>query len=446
MRKLINGDIFKFKIELGGKTTVKDLIKYKEDVRLRLGLKKLEVIKKKTSIWFVASKSNRQPYAELLSFLESNEYDEAIKQMILAHPIGIDEMGHAIISDLTLYPHALIGGTSGSGKSMAVKALLFNFIYFNPERLNLVICDQVGDLTVFNGFPHLACPVITDFDQFYQALQALQYEMERRIKLKGFEEYSYLPYIVFVVDEFITFITGNEQEKKDARKILTDILRRGRHARIHAILVAFDPTKENLKLNIADLPTKFLFRVSRTYNSLAVIGKGGAEKLSGNGELLFQSSQSGELKKIQGFYISEVELAENLNYQKVLWESKPYHSDYFFRIDLETSTTPQKMQKASTAYIYKQNRQLMEIVIWSLQQSEISGNQLTQNFQIGWNTAKNFMIKLEDLGIIGELEAKLPRKVCIEIPEKTLDFLKSNGYSDEQIDGLLQKRSIESTE
>ena len=132
-----------------------------------------------------------------------------MQEYIPAPSIGIDEMGSPVAVDLTLHPQLLIAGTTRSGKSTAVIVLLICLIKYFPDYINIVLPDPSGDLSLFNGLPHLSCPVITDFEQFYMALLQLHAEMMRRNKLKHTDEFKQLPYIIFIADEFITMISGN---------------------------------------------------------------------------------------------------------------------------------------------------------------------------------------------------------------------------------------------
>ena len=436
----INGE-FIFKVKWKGKTSINQLKRLAQDIRIRSGLQKLRIYEKGKYIYIIVSKSSEKPNADLLAFLSSDEYVEEVKNLNIAHAIGLDEMGNSIVSDLTLYPHVLIGGTTGSGKSMAVLALLISFLgTYDPKQLRLIIGDKAGELMMFNNFPHLACPVITEFNQLYIALQALVHEMTHRTKLMENNKSISFPYIILVLDEFPSFISGNEQQKKEARALIEDILGRGRHTQIHVVLVASNPTKEKLKLDITNLPTKLIFRVTRLCYSTSILGVGGAEKLSGNGEMLFQSSISGDIKTIQGFYISPEDLQRTLENIRNDWNEKSFDLDFAFQIDLNVAAD-------SEMHSNKRNQKLLaDLIIWSIQQPTISCNQLMLNFSIGWNNANKLMSVLEDFGVIGELEAKLPRKVCSEVPEKALDFLRSGGYSEEEIAELLQNRFIEPIE
>lgn len=435
--------ILTVKIELCGKTQIRNLKKFKEEVQISAKLRELNVVRKGKSLYIIAIKKKPRLNTDLMTCIKDPEYSTVVKNLKLAHPIGVDDQGNRVIQDLTLYPHLLISGTTNSGKSIAVISLIISLLAkYHPNRINLLLCDPSGDLLVFNGIPHLTCPVITDFAQFYHALKALHKEMLRRIKLKRTDDYDKLPYIIFVVDEFISLISGDDRDKKSARILIGEILRQGRHARIHAVLVAFNPTKQNLKLDISDLPAKMVFRVSRLCNSVSVLGEGGAEKLNGNGEMLFQSSQGEELKKLQGFYISPEELETSLEIVKSYWQKNEYDNSVIFHIaEEEVSDIPQLLPVHSSAHANDQ-KLFAQVMVWAMQQSLVSCNQLRQKYNTGWDKAKNLMIKLEEFGVISELESKLPRKVLLnslsEIPKETMEFLSNNGYSEEDISNILR--------
>lgn len=317
----IVGGWLRIKVNLPKGTSVNEIRKHEEDLRFGLKVSQFRVITGSKRIWLIVSLTKATVTYPLARILTSQVYAQAIEEMAVAHPIGIDDLGNPIVHDLTAYPHLLIAGTTGSGKSTAVNALLLSLLYkYSPHKVNLLICDQVSDLLIFNGFPHLACPVITDFEGFYSALQSLWREMKRTMELKGTPKYAKIPYIIFVVDEFSSFISGSDPSKKEARKIMEAILRQSRHARIHTVLVAFNPTAKNLELDLADLPSRMAFKVAKSSNSMAIIGCGGAEKLSGNGEMLLQTSQSASLRKIQGVYIAPNALDQTLNLLREIYK------------------------------------------------------------------------------------------------------------------------------
>lgn len=440
-------DRIKIPIKIRPGTRVDDVYKYAKDVQMNLKLPLFQVMQEGLTIFIIASTKIVADYS-LRHLLTSPEYAEATSKMMIAHPVGFDGTSKPIIKDLALYPHALIAGTTGSGKSVSLKILLISLLLkYAPSKVNLLICDMAGDLLQFNGFPHLSYPVIQDFDTFLYSMQRLKAEMERRIHLKGTKGFTRQPHIICVVDEFTSFVAGTDAKSKLAREVIAEILRRGRHAKVHMIFAAHNPTQQRLKLDISDIPTKMAFKVSRLSNSLTVLSEGGAEKLSGNGDMLFQSSQGDELQRIQGAFISTKELKGILDFLRTKWSQQPFNNRYIFTID---EADPQQMESDLTGkpLTVKQaidDKLFTQVALWAIGQTSISCNMITEAFNFGWRRANGFIKRLHDMGIVGDLDAKLPRMVLPQsiedIPTKTVKFLENNGVANDDIVTILGRKS-----
>lgn len=438
---------FVFKFKLLKTTTYNEVKKHRDTVRYKLALREFYIDENEENLNFVVSKTRKQNILYLTKILNSHYYAESIKNLTIAHILGIDATGRIIVHDLTKYPHAVIAGTTGSGKSVAIKSLIFSLLHsYSPDKINLILGDMAGDLSLFNGLPHLSCPVITNFDDFLEAMSQLKTELERRIQLKGTGEYSKMPYILSIIDEFPAFVSGKEPEQKAAREIITEILRRGRHAKIHFILAAHNPTKSNLKFDLADLPTRIAFRVARLSNSLAILDTGGAEKLSGKGEMVIKSSQDDENHRIQGVFISDETLRVELAALRFIYRLHNYECQYKFTIDISKRdcealpNIPIRSPKSEN-----KNKQLAHIIAWSLGRSSVSANELMQKFHVGWNKANNIISQLETFGIVSPLESKLPRKTLPksveDLPNEIINLLNVNGYSADDVMKSISYRS-----
>lgn len=423
--KLFN-NIFKYRIRLSKTSRFCDLQKNAEDVRRGVKLRHLRiVIENSVDIWIIASVDEVKNNINLFNVLNDTGFRQYSNNLALTHPIGVDEMGKIVVKDLSLSPHLLIAGTTGSGKTTAVQSLIVSLLYlYDPNEVNLIIADLAGDLLPFNGFPHLSCPVITDPCQFYIAVIQLFEEMKRRIKLKDTNEFQYLPHIVFIADEFNSLIAGNEPKQKEARRIFQQILRMGRHARIHVVAVAFNPTAKNLQLDVADFPTRMAFKVSKCSNSMAIIGCGGAEKLAGKGEMWFRSSQDCDLQRIQGLYITPDDLARFVEEAKEYWRHDYSIYQFIFCIDLEKYQFPDNILAGESKHELSRNK-FSEIAIWALGRSSISTNELMRKLHAGWNKAQKVMAQLEAFGIVSPLESKLPREILPtsieDLPRELID-------------------------
>lgn len=423
----------------------------------------LQIRQEDIAIFILASKEIRNDNS-LIRILTSPEYKAAKKSMSIAHPIGFDVTGDPVITDLALYPHLIVCGTTGSGKSVALKSLLMCLTRaYPPHKINLIICDKAGDLCPFAKSPNLSYPIIKDVEIFLKVMLILKNEMERRIKIKKSDEFSRLPAIVCVVDEFLAFISGTDNKKnsKLLRDTVSDILRRGRHARIHMVLAAHNPTKQNMSIDTSSIPSKMVFRVATFTNSVTVLGERGAEKLTGKGDMLFQSSQSNVTQCIQGANISEEEIEKFLKKvhshydQKFIKQNMRKHCiciKYKFLIketDLKkigAETSVEAREKNTTTTQRNMNDALLiKVCLWALEHKVVSCNKIIKTFKVGWQRADGLLEQLYELGIVEDIYKKLPRKVLpakiTDISEKAMDFLSINGVSVHDVAAAIQKRN-----
>lgn len=455
-------DRFKFKIKLLPGTRVDHLDKYAKDIQVPLKLPLFQVMQEDLAIFIIASKE-ATTRNNLIDILATPEYQSAKKSMNIAHPIGLDATNRPVIADLSLYPHLMICGTTGSGKSVALKSLLLSlFGGYSPDKINLLICDKGGDLWPFSDLPHLSYPIIQDIEDFLRAMTLLQAEMERRISIKHSEDFSHLPAIVCVIDEFLAFISGvnDKKQSKIVRDTMSDILRRGRHARIHLVLGAHNPTKENMKIDMSDVPSKIALRVSKFSNSVTILGQSGAEKLLGKGDMLFQSSQNDDLQRLQGAFISPDDTEYYIDQIRSHYERqspKPKEHAHFLHIKygfmLKKTDFP-KMEinvddKQMSSYMTLTNRAtndalLAQITIWALGHDLVSSNKIIETFKVGWRRANGFLKNLCEFGIVEDRYAKLSRKVrpgCLEdLSPEIIDFLKGHGYTLEHIEEAINSK------
>lgn len=452
----VYGDRYRFRIKIKKGTKVELIRRYACDARFYLKLPLFQVEEEGTAIYIVVSKKLSQNN-QLMQIWSTEIYAEARKTMGIAHPIGHNVLGSPVIADLTRYPHAIVSGNTRSGKSVALKCLLTSVAAaYPPRKLNVLIGDRASDLLQFAKLPHLICPIIEDCDTFFKSMLALRREMNRRINIKHTEEFARLPSIVCVVDEFNSFISGitDKKQSKIAVDTISEILRMGRHARIHMVLASHNPTKENVKIDTSDLPTKLVFRVSKSCNSVVALGEGGAEKLRGEGDMLF--SQNGEIQHLQGAFISSEEIDFVLHRVQDMycrspkqWQGRSVKGKYGFTI------TQADLQKAAEEFgdtqeevfaltetnckgtINDHQALFAKVILWTLGKESISCNMLSEAFNVGWRRANGFIRRLYDMGIVGDLDAKLPRRVLLQfiedVPERVMEFMLSSGISMEQI-------------
>lgn len=457
----VHGKRYKFRIILKKKTKIDFISKYAKDAQFYLELALFQVVEEGTSIYIVALRKLPKKNG-LLHIFKSQEYIENRKKVEIAHVIGIDMVGNPVISDLTKYPHAIVAGTTQSGKSVALKSLILSIVcMYPPEKVNLLIGDGASDLQYFSGLPHLSYPVINDSECFFSVILILKEEMERRIDMKQTDEYRKLSNIIFVIDEFNSFVSSSTRDKRKLgllTEAISELLRRGRHAKIHLILAAHNPTKQNMRIDMGDIPVKLVFRVPNVNNSVTVLGRGGAEKLKGEGDMYFY--HNGESEHMLGTYISEKDTESFLKAVKqkyatynTLLRQRPtlYRNRYSFKI--AESAIQLKMEEFEDSCIEfsmggrnkndSGRREVLfaKVVLWTLGQSSISCNRLCESFKIGWSKANSFLAKMQDMGIVDGLDAKLPQTVLFnsaeELPEKVIDILQNIGISFEDISSVM---------
>ncbi|MBX9764478.1 MAG: DNA translocase FtsK [Pseudomonadaceae bacterium] len=302
----------------------------------------VEVIPGKTTVGIEIPNEDRQivRFSEVLS---SPEYDEAKSPVTLA--LGHDIGGKPIITDLARMPHLLVAGTTGSGKSVGVNAMILSILFkSSPEEARLIMIDpKMLELSIYEGIPHLLCPVVTDMKEAANALRWSVAEMERRYKLmskmgvrnlagfnrkvKDAEEageplsdplykresmhdeaplLKTLPTIVVVVDEFadMMMIVGKKVEELIAR-----IAQKARAAGIHLILATQRPSVDVITgLIKANIPTRMAFQVSSKIDSRTIIDQGGAEQLLGHGDMLYMPPGTSLPIRVHGAFVSDEEV------------------------------------------------------------------------------------------------------------------------------------------
>ncbi len=444
-----------FEVKLKGETREEQLLARVSDVQLRLKLPLFQTLKQDFTIYIVAS-DQEIVYDHLSQIFCSSQYMNACKKMFLPYVVGFDFIGRLIIVDLSKMPHLLVAGATNSGKTVGLQAMIASIIYSKrPSRVNLILIDVgASDLLPFEGVPHLSCPVIRERNSACQALEKLRTEMERRINVQSSDNESFkkLPRLVLVIDEFPALFVG--MEDKRMVKLMTDavsaLLQRGRHAKIHVVLAAQNPTMQNMKVDLGNITGRIAFKCAKKNFSETILGESGAENLSGKGDMYFKSPEFSELKRIQGIFITPNELSRVI--QAIKTQSFRF-SIGKYKINLSDNTSRDwgndlEVDLNGNSNHSKQDtdgRMFAQIMIWALGQHEISGNAVMKAFGYGWNRASHFIDGLYEAGIVEELDAKLPRKVIPqsmdEVSDKAKEFLQNCGYTEDMVAEVINNRN-----
>ncbi|WP_370647400.1 DNA translocase FtsK [Bacterioplanoides sp. SCSIO 12839] len=303
----------------------------------------VEVIPGKSVMGIEVPNENRA-MVSISEVLASKEYDKGKSPLTIA--LGHDIGGNPIVTDLAKAPHMLVAGTTGSGKSVGVNAMLLSLLFkATPEELRLILVDpKMLELSVYEGIPHLLTPVITDMKEAHNGLRWSVEEMERRYQLMaamgvrniaGFNkkvkdaldagqpivdptwqiDQSFdttpptlepLPYIVIVIDEFadMMMMVGKKVEELIAR-----VAQKARAAGIHMILATQRPSVDVITgLIKANVPTRIAFQVSSKIDSRTILDQGGAEQLLGHGDMLFMPPGSALPERVHGAFVDDDEV------------------------------------------------------------------------------------------------------------------------------------------
>lgn len=437
------GERFVFQVLLKPGTKVNLFFERASDIQMALQLKVFQPFRNGLTLCLVVSENNAMQNS-LMRMLKSRRFYQSRYYLPIA--IGYNMKQEMVFADLAKMPHVMYAGSTNSGKSVGLICLISSLIIRQPVRnVNLLIFDVgANTLGVFNDIPHLSYPIVKDDEEGTYVIQKLAEEMEKRILLDE-DELRNLPAIVCVIDEYVSFI-NNINDKKKSKNIannISNLIRRGRHAKIHMVISTQDPLLKNMKVDIGNITTRIAFRCAKYNNSIAILGESGAEKLSGNGTLLFKSDSYPHPIHIQGAYISDDEIVKLIGYVK----AQDYEFINKFVIP-EWSAEELPLQICENIdKVSGKNKELAKIIMWALGCDKISAKQIMGNFSIG-NRAYEIVNQLCKLKLVAEQFAKQPRKVipqCYEdLSPDVVNLLEQYGYEAAQIKEVLRAKGEQS--
>ena len=342
--------------------------------------------------------------------------------------IGKDVGGGPVQADLATMPHLLIGGTTGSGKSVAINAMLMSIIMRStPSEVRLILIDPKRvELSLYNGVPHLYVPVVTEPKEAASALAWSVQEMERRLKVlqvagarnigaynamvqegKGPEGASELPYLVIVIDELADLMMVAAKEVEDS---ICRIAQLARAAGIH-LVVATQRPEANVVTGLikANITNRIAFNVASAIDSRVVLDQPGAEKLVGLGDMLFSTPAWPKPKRIQGCYVSEHEIEKVVEHLKK--QSDPdYHTEI---LHLKVTQGGGGGSDGSE----EDDPLLWEAADITVTSGLGSTSMLQRRLKVGYARAGRIMDMLEAKGIVGPPDGSKPREVLVDVEE-----------------------------
>jgi S-DNA-T family DNA segregation ATPase FtsK/SpoIIIE len=351
---------------------------------------------------------------------ELQKSKETARKAAIPVVLGKDSTGEAVTVDLATMPHLLIAGSTGSGKSVCVNAMILSILYqCPPTNCKLILIDpKIVELKLYNDIPHLLTPVITEPKRAFQALQYCIYEMERRyacldsLGVRDIKTYNkrikerriaaeHMPYIVVVIDEFADLMatTGKELESTVAR-----LAAMSRAVGIHLVLATQRPSIDVITgLIKSNIPSRIAFMVASMMDSRIIIDTPGAEKLLGKGDMLYSGIVDPFPLRMQGAFVSEDEVERVVDYVRSLGEPD-YIDEEMFMDDTDDAGAVSEYPEGCDPLYEK----AMEIVV---QQGKASASYIQRRLKIGYNRAARLVEEMEQRGVVGPAQGSRPREL-----------------------------------
>lgn len=331
--------------------------------------------------------------------------------------MGKDISGEVILSDITKMPHALIAGSTGSGKSVCINTLICSIIYnYSPEEVKLILIDpKVVELSIYNKLPHLIIPVVTDMKKTPSALSWAVNEMEKRYALfaqsKSKDIVSYnkkneekLPRIVIIIDELADLMMVAPKEIEEA---ICRIAQKARACGIHLVVATQRPSVDVITgLIKANIPSRIAFAVSSQTDSRTILDMSGAEKLLGKGDMLYSPIGMNKPVRIQGAFLTEEEVEKITDFVQL----NNYVED-LEQSQQEISREIDEIVVASDKSGNSDDELYEKVVDFAYENEEISVSLVQRQFRIGYNRASRIVDDMEKNGIVGKSDGSKPRKV-----------------------------------
>ncbi len=353
----------------------------------------------------------------LKEILESEVFKNASSPLTMA--LGKDIVGAPFVTDLKKLPHLLIAGTTGSGKSVGINAMLLSLLYRNsPQTLRLMMIDpKMLEFSIYNDIPHLLTPVITEAKKAIIALANMVAEMERRYKImsqtrtKNIESYNekmkeeggeQFPYIVVIIDELADLMMTSG---KDVELYIGRLAQMARASGIHLIVATQRPSVDVVTgLIKANLPSRISYRVGQRIDSKVILDQMGAESLLGRGDMLFTPPGSPGVIRLHAPFASEKEIETVVNFLK---EQQDVVYDEKFLIEEGTSgsVAAGTLGEDELDELYEEAKE----IILSEQKTSIS--YLQRRLKIGYNKAANIIEQMEKMGVLSPVNAKGQREI-----------------------------------
>src|SRR5437870_2342015 len=395
--------------------------------------------------------NTRKVTVTLRELLESTDWEEAKTRARIPLALGKDVYGKAIITDLAQMPHLLVAGTTGAGKSVCINALIASMLFrFTPDELRFVIIDpKMVELQAYSSLPHLALPIVTDPKKVLFALRSLIDEMEGRYKMfarvgvrniVGFnarpkkkpvariddlgrdEERDArgsastmpataeekipdkIPYIVVIIDELADLM---QTAPADVETAIARITQMARAAGIHLVVATQTPRADVITGVIkANIPCRIAFQVASKIDSRVILDENGADRLLGQGDMLYLPPSASRLSRAQGVLVTDDEIHRLVEFVS---KQSPPAFDAAMHEKLQSAATPEEE-------VTEEDEELVEKCLEIIRQEKRASTSLLQRrLRLGYTRAARIVDILEQRGILGPGEGAKPREILVDL-------------------------------
>lgn len=438
--------ITRFEVEPGEGVRGSSIMNIQNDLARGMRMQSIRIVETvpgKTCMGVEVPNPEREGIA-LSEVLASDSFRGSPSPLTLA--LGKDVTGRCVSYDLKSAPHLLVAGTTGSGKSVGVNAMILSILFkATPEQVRFIMIDpKMLELNIYNGIPHLLAPVVTDMSIAPNALAWCVNEMDRRYSLmasvqaKDLDHFNAfisaqeergvvppdpfspdptapnrlgrLPFVVVVVDEFADLMMTSG---KEIEPLIKRLVQKARAAGIHLILATQRPSVDLINGVIkANLPARVAYQVSSTQDSKTILGKSGAEKLLGKGDMLLKRADNAVLERVHGCLALDADIKRVADYARSFGAPQ-----YVEEITSGTALDEPGSQSPRSASDERDGEAMYnKAVEFVVSTGKTSLNQLQIEFSIGYPRASKFMNRMEKEGIVSAPSLNGKRKVLLDAP------------------------------
>lgn len=422
--------VTRYEAELEAGVKLSRLTSLADDIALSLGASGVRIAAMPNKISTVGIEvPNKLVSRVLLSdIIASSQFRGAPSKLTFA--IGMNISGDSVVGNISKLPHMLVAGTTGSGKSVCLNSLILSILYkATPDEVKFIMIDpKMVEFRVYNGIPHLLVPVVTDVKKASGALQWAVVEMMKRYRLfsevnardlPGYNQTMKqngeepIPQMVIVIDELADLMM---QAAKEVEESICRIAQMGRAAGVHLIIATQSPRADVITgLMKANIPSRIALKVSSSLESRIILDAGGnADKLVGNGDMLYAPTGETKPMRVQGTWVSDEEREAVVEFIKK--SSEAQYSDEVIN-EIEKAATEKPGGKGDTQHddsaAPDHDELLPQAVEVILETGQASVSMLQRRLKLGYSRAARIVDQMEQMGIVGPFEGSKPRQLMI---------------------------------